>query len=68
MFMQTLYGIRDIHKSGIKEEDFSEVGGGGGLLHYCVYLNTLLSPKALEISECIRVHGALQWDYCYLMV
>ena len=30
MFMQTLYGIRDIHKSGIKEEDFSEVGGREG--------------------------------------
>lgn len=25
MFIQTLYGIRDVHKSGIKEEDFSEV-------------------------------------------
>ena len=25
MFIQTLYGIRDAHKSGIKEEDFSEV-------------------------------------------
>ena len=26
MFIQTLYGIRDVHKSGIGEEDFSEVG------------------------------------------
>lgn len=25
MFIQTMYGIRDAHKSGIKEEDFSEV-------------------------------------------
>ena len=25
MFIQTLYGIRDVHKSGIGEEDFSEV-------------------------------------------
>ena len=25
LFIQTLNGIRDIHKSGIKEEDFSEV-------------------------------------------
>ena len=25
MFIQTLYGIRDVHKNGIKEEDFSEV-------------------------------------------
>ena len=26
MYIQTLYGIRDVHKSGIGEEDFSEVG------------------------------------------
>lgn len=25
MFVHMLYGIRDAHKSGIKEEDFSEV-------------------------------------------
>ena len=25
MFVRMLYGIRDAHKSGIKEEDFSEV-------------------------------------------
>ena len=25
VFIQTLYGIRDVHKSGITEEDFSEV-------------------------------------------
>ena len=29
MFIQALYGIRDVHKSGIGEEDFSEV---------CVYV------------------------------
>ena len=25
MFMQMLYSIRDVHKGGIKEEEFSEV-------------------------------------------
>ena len=25
MFMQMLYSIRDVHKAGIKEEEFSEV-------------------------------------------
>ena len=25
MFMQMLYSIRDVHKTGIKEEEFSEV-------------------------------------------
>ena len=25
MFMQTMYSIKDIHKSGVQDEDFSEV-------------------------------------------
>ena len=35
VFMQTMYGIRDVHKSSIKAEDFSEVrdgGWGGGVI------------------------------------
>ena len=48
MFIQTMYGIRDVHKSDIKEEDFSEV---------CVHIFFTPPLSSLSLLQMIPIES-----------